>query len=174
MLGKPRLGSDGRCWTKAGSRSYECKTPDGASRRHLCSPALKRASFYIAASKTAGLNPKQNFECNLKIYIFLLFEQYQRQSYRTMWQCRTLPGRTSPRVSAAKESLGSLWRLKPQHKRRITKERKVGLHSGVERSKKNLEFFVKKLGGPLDKELSNYLQIWCEQRQGNLHGGRRR
>lgn len=38
---------------------------------------------------------------------------------------------------------------------------------------KNQKFFVKKLRGPLDKELSNYLLIRCEQRQGNLHSGRR-
>lgn len=46
--------------------------------------------------------------------------------------------------------------------------------TGVMITAKYQKFFVTKLGGPLDKELSNYLQIRCERRQGNLQGGRRR
>lgn len=44
----------------------------------------------------------------------------------------------------------------------------MGLHGSDENSKKS-KVLCEKLGGPLDKELSNYLQIRCEQRQGNLH-----
>lgn len=67
----------------------------------------------------------------------------------------------------------SLWGLKLEHKRRISRRERWDF-TVVMSTAKNLKFFVKRLGGPSDKERSNYLLIRCEQRQGNLHGGRRR
>lgn len=45
----------------------------------------------------------------------------------------------------------------------ISWERKVGFHASDELSKKHQNVFVKRLGAPLDKELSNYLLIRREQ-----------